>query len=78
MDDKFQKYLQFGGMPVLNQFQFNEARSFEALEGIYHTVVIRDVLERNRSADQVILQKLVLFLCDNIGVSLRRTISGMY
>ncbi|MCL1919264.1 MAG: ATP-binding protein [Peptococcaceae bacterium] len=67
IDDKFQKYLQFGGMPILRQFQFNEARSFEALEGIYHTVILRDVLERNRTADQALLQKLVLFLCSNIG-----------
>ena len=67
MDDKFQKYLQFGGMPTLRQFQFNEARSFEALEGIYNTVILQDVLKRNPMADQALLQKLVLFLCDNIG-----------
>jgi len=67
IDEKFQKYLLFGGMPVLHQFQFHEARSFEALEGIYYTVILRDVLERNRTADQGLLHKLVLFLCSNIG-----------
>jgi predicted AAA+ superfamily ATPase len=67
VDDKFQKYLQFGGMPILRQFQFNEPRSFEALEGIYSTVILRDVLKRNPTADQALAQKLVLFLCDNIG-----------
>jgi len=67
MDDKFQKYLQFGGMPILRQFEFNEARSFEALEGIYNTVILRDVLRRNKTADPALLQKLVLFLCGNIG-----------
>jgi hypothetical protein len=67
MDEKFQKYLQFGGMPILRQFQFNEARSFEALEGIYNTVILRDVLERNQASDHALLHKLVLFLCGNIG-----------
>jgi len=67
MDIKFQKYLQFGGMPILRQFQFNEARSFEALEGIYNTVILRDVLERNQSADGALLHKLILFLCSSIG-----------
>jgi len=67
MDDKFQKHLQFGGMPMLRQFQFNEARSFEALEGIYNTVILQDVLKRNPTADQALLQKLVLFLYGNIG-----------
>ena len=67
IEEKFQKYLQFGGMPILRQFQFNEARSFEALEGIYHTVILRDALDRNRDADQALLHKLMLFLCGNIG-----------
>lgn len=66
-DEKFQKYLQYGGMPILRQFEFNEARSNEALEGIYSTVILRDVLERNKAADQALLHKLVLFLCSNIG-----------
>lgn len=64
---KFQNYLQFGGMPILRQFKFNEARCNEALEGIYSTVVLRDVLQRNKSADQETLNKIVLFLCSNIG-----------
>ena len=67
VEDKFQKYLQFGGMPTLAQFELNELRSFEALEGIYNTVILRDVMERNRVADQALLHKLSLFLCSNIG-----------
>ena len=67
LEEKFQRYLQFGGMPILREYQFNEARSNQALEGIYSTVVLRDVLQRNRDADQAMLQKIVLFLCSNIG-----------
>lgn len=67
VEDKFQKYLQFGGMPVLREYRFNEARSNQALEGIYSTVVLRDILQRNNQADQGMLQKIVLFLCSNIG-----------
>lgn len=66
-DEKFQKYLQFGGMPVLRQFQFHETRSSEALESIYATVILRDILQRNETFDQQLLQKLVHFLCSNIG-----------
>ncbi len=67
MEEKFQKYLQFGGMPILREYQFNEPRSNQALEGIYSTVVLRDILQRNRQADQGILQKIMIFLCSNIG-----------
>lgn len=67
MDEKFQKYLQFGGMPILREYQFNEARSNQALEGIYSTVILRDILQRNSGADEATLQKIMLFLCSSIG-----------
>lgn len=67
MEEKFQKYLQFGGMPILREYRFNEPRSNQALEGIYSTVVLRDILQRNNQADQNTLQKIMLFLCSNIG-----------
>ena len=67
LDEKFQKFLQFGGMPVLRRFGFNESRCNEALEGIYSTVVLRDVLQRNNAVDQTALNKIVMFLCSNIG-----------
>lgn len=67
IEEKFQKYLKFGGMPILREYGFHEARSNQALEGIYSTVVLRDILQRNPQAEQNMLQKIVLFLCSNIG-----------
>lgn len=67
MEEKFQRYLQFGGMPILREYKFNESRSNHALEGIYSTVVLRDILQRNPGLDQTTLQKIVLFLCSSIG-----------
>lgn len=67
IEDKFQKYLQFGGMPILKEYKFNENRSNQALEGIYSTVVLKDIMQRNNQIDQSILHKVVLFLCSNIG-----------
>lgn len=67
IEEKFQKYLQFGGMPILREYRFNEARSIQALEGIYSTVILRDILQRNTQSNQGLLHKLMLFLCSNIG-----------
>jgi uncharacterized protein len=67
MEEKFKCYLQFGGMPILREYKFNEARVNQALEGIYSTVVVKDILLRNPTIDQTTLQKIVLFLCSNIG-----------
>ena len=67
IEEKFQKYLQFGGMPILREYRFNEARSMQALEGIYSTVILRDILQRNTQSNQGLLHKLMLFLCSKIG-----------
>lgn len=67
IEEKFQKYLQFGGMPILREYNFNEARSNQALEGIYSTVILRDILQRKPQSDQSTLQKIMLFVCSNIG-----------
>lgn len=67
IEEKFQKYLQFGGMPILREYRFNEARSMQALEGIYSTVILRDILQRNTQSNHGLLHKLMLFLCSNIG-----------
>ena len=67
VEEKFQRYLQFGGMPILREYRFNEARTNQALEGIYSTVVLRDILQRNPQSDNTTLQKIMLFLCSSIG-----------
>lgn len=67
IEEKFQKYLQFGGMPILREYRFNEARNMQALEGIYSTVILRNILQRNTQSNQGLLHKLMLFLCSNIG-----------
>ncbi len=67
IESRFQRYLQFGGMPVLHEYQFNESRCHQVLEGIYSTVILRDVLQRNKGADQTTLQKIMRYLCSTIG-----------
>jgi hypothetical protein len=67
VDEKFQKYLQFGGMPALSEYDFNQERINDVLQGIYATVILKDVLERNKIADQALLKKIVAFLADNVG-----------
>ncbi len=67
-DEKFRTYLQIGGMPVLYQYGTeNIENSMKALEGIYSTVVLRDILQRTETADTSLLHRLARFLCDNIG-----------
>ena len=69
----FNAYLQFGGMPGIADVGLVQERALTVLDGIYSTVVIRDILEREKRrgkrqiADSVLLRKIILFLADSIG-----------
>lgn len=67
IEEKFQRYLQYGGMPAVSEYNFNTQRINDMLEGIYSTVILKDVLDRNKITDQALLKKIVRFLADNIG-----------
>ena len=67
IDERFVRYLQIGGMPVLRQFSFHLPTIYNALQGIYSTVILQDVLQYNEIGDQKLLQKVVAFLSDSIG-----------
>ena len=67
LEEKFIYYLKFGGMPVLRECNFNELRINQALEGIYSTVILKDILQRHNQSDQLSLDKIAHFLSSNIG-----------
>lgn len=71
--DVFNAYMRFGGMPGIADVGLDQEKSLVLLEGIYSTVIMRDILEReNRRgrkqiSDPILLKKIVMFLADNIG-----------
>lgn len=71
----FDAYLRFGGMPGIADVGLDQEKALSLLEGIYSTVVVRDILEREKRCgqrqitDSALLRKIVLFLADNIGSS---------
>lgn len=73
MEDVFDLYLRYGGMPGLIHTGLDQELALPLLDGVYSTVVVRDILERKRRlgegqiADHVLLQKIILFLADTIG-----------
>lgn len=72
----FDAYMRFGGMPGIADIGLDQEKAFVLLEGIYSTVIMRDILEREnrrgqkRITDPVLLKKIVMFLADNIGSSI--------
>jgi len=65
----FQDYLKFGGFPSIVELGENVDRINDVLDGIYNTVIVKDVIAKNKIKDEELLQKIVAFLADNIGNS---------
>ena len=71
----FDAYMRFGGMPGIADVGLDQEKVLVLLDGIYSTVVVRDILEREKRrgqrqiTDPVLLRKIILFLADNIGSS---------
>ena len=69
----FDAYMRFGGMPGIADVGLDQEKALVLLDGIYSTVVVRDILEREKRrgqrqiTDPVLLRKIILFLADNIG-----------
>ena len=78
----FDAYLQFGGMPGIADVGLSQERALTLLDGVYSTVVMRDILEREKRrgqrqiTDAVLLRKIILFLADNIGSSVSTSSIG--
>ena len=74
-NDLFEAYLHYGGMPGIADVGLNQDMALTLLDGVYSTVVIRDILEREKRrgqrqlTDPALLRKIILFLADNIGNS---------
>ena len=68
-DKTFQDYLKFGGFPSIVELGENVDRINDVLDGIYNTVIVKDVIAKNRIKDEELLQKIVMFLADNVGNS---------
>lgn len=69
----FDAYMRFGGMPGIADVGLDQEKAMVLLDGIYSTVVVRDILEREKRrgqkqiTDPILLRKIILFLADNIG-----------
>lgn len=80
--EAFDVYMRFGGMPGIADVGLDQEKALSFLDGIYSTVVVRDIIEREKRrgqrqiTDAVLLRKIILFLADNIGSSVSITSIG--
>lgn len=61
-------YLRFGGMPGLINYNFDEVQEIKAyLQGVYNTIIIKDIVAREQIRNFKFLENLINFLADNTG-----------
>ena len=64
---KYNTYIENGGFPYLLNLDNNNDLIRNYLDGIYNTILLKDVVSRNNVKDTLILESIVKFLFDNIG-----------
>ena len=65
-DKSFEKFITQGGFPGLKDMNTDDSVK-KYLEGIYSTVLLKDIIRRNNIRDANMLEKIILYICDNIG-----------
>lgn len=63
---KYQRYIQFSSFPYALQFT-NQRDILTYLEGIYSSIVLKDIMTRGRITNADMLDNVIRFMFDNIG-----------
>lgn len=66
-EELFNEYLKYGGLPQLLSLPLDEQTISSFLESIYDTVILKDVVSRNKLRDVDLLKRVFAFLCGNVG-----------
>lgn len=64
---KYDTYIQNGGFPYLLNLSEDRELIRNYLDGIYNTVLMKDVISKNNIKDTMMLESIIKFIFDNIG-----------
>ncbi|MBR1912925.1 MAG: ATP-binding protein, partial [Treponema sp.] len=63
----FLKFMTVGGFPGLKDMMENDTQIRSYLEGIYSTVLLKDIISKNKIRESSLLEKIILYVADNVG-----------
>ena len=66
-EELFNNFLKYGGLPQLLTLPQDEQTISTFLSSIYDTIILKDVLERNKLKNIDLLKRVYAFLCGNVG-----------
>lgn len=74
MRESMEYYIKHGGYPIVLASNLNDTQTESIVSDIYNSTILKDVIVRNNVKDEVMMNKLINYLLDNVGnlVSLRK------
>ena len=66
-EEYFEEYLQFGGLPGIHNFNYDKSNIYQYLSDIYSSILLKDVVAKNNIRDVELLERIILYIFDNIG-----------
>ena len=63
----FQKYLHYGGFPVIHTADYPVEQAYKIVYDIYSSTILRDTVQRHKIRDIELLERIVKFVFENIG-----------
>lgn len=73
LEDKFNEYLKYGGLPAITLIKDNSDLVLSYLGDIYNTIVKKDIIDRNNIKDTALLENIIRYLSNNIGSPISTT-----
>lgn len=67
LNEKFQKYITVGSFPYVLKYGYGVQEAKEYMQGIYHTILLNDVVKRLKISDVNMLEDVTRFMLFNIG-----------
>ena len=66
-DKLLEEYIKFGGFPIIALGEYEQQSAYQIVDGIYHTVVSRDIVKRHRINKQDLFDRVVKYVIENVG-----------
>lgn len=63
----FNEYLQLGGFPIIGISDLDARSSYQIVEGIYATVITRDISKRHKIRNKDLFERVVKYIIENVG-----------
>ncbi len=65
----FDEYIQYGGFPVVGISNFDTRSAYQIVEGIYASVITRDISQRHRIRNKELFDRVVRYIVENVGMT---------